>query len=63
MLKGFLLRHKEWWNIQDVDKKPKSKKDKFMYYIVSSNNITIILLFFMFKEKIRRMKFYFGKRR
>ena len=60
-LRKFLDSHKEWWKITNPERYPKNLKDKIMYKIISSNNVTLILAFFMFKERLRRMKFSFGK--
>ena len=61
-LRNFLDRHKKWWKIIRPERYPKNIKDRVMYKIISSNNITLILAFFMFKEQLRRIKFSFGKK-
>lgn len=61
-LRKFLDSHKEWWKITNPERYPKNLKDKIMYKVISSNNVTLILAFFMFKERLRRMKFSFGKK-
>lgn len=56
----FFSEHREWLEINEEDQKPKSLKEKLMYKIIQTNKISVILLFFMTKERLRRLKFKIG---